>query len=201
MKLTLQDRCDQYYQTFPNWNVPVVGIDGRITGIWLLGNDYRSKTGYYGEYPPNYVRRVRTLFPEIFADEILHLFSGAIVTASLTLDINPDVNPRIVWDAEKLSEYPKTFIWKKIKLILADPPYSEEDAKHYGTPFVSRNKVMKELAKVCHPGTWVVWLDQVWPMYRKDEWRLRGIIGVVRSTNHRVRMMFMFQKRAIQQPL
>ena len=53
---------------------------------------------------------------------------------------------------------------------------------------------MKALGKKAKGGTHVVWLDQVLPMYRKDEWKLVGIIGMVKSTNHRFRVVTIFKK-------
>ena len=44
------------------------------------------------------------------------------------------------------------------------------------------------------PGGNLVWLDQAWPMFRKDELRIWGVICVIRSTNHRVRAVFIFEK-------
>jgi hypothetical protein len=41
-----------------------------------------------------------------------------------------------------------------------------------------------------------VWLDQVWPMHRKDEWRTVGRILLQRSTNHRVRLVSIFERAA-----
>jgi hypothetical protein len=54
---------------------------------------------------------------------------------------------------------------------------------------------MKVLAAGLRPGARVLWLDQVWPMHRKDEWDMDGSIGIVRSTNHRVRFLFFFRRR------
>jgi hypothetical protein len=58
---------------------------------------------------------------------------------------------------------------------------------------VKRNKVLKALTGV-RSGTPVVWLDQVLPMYRKDEWRIVGVIGMVKSTNHRFRVITIFER-------
>lgn len=59
---------------------------------------------------------------------------------------------------------------------------------------VKRNVVMKALAK-SQSGTHVVWLDQVLPMYRKDEWEVEAVIGMVKSTNHRFRVIVVFRRR------
>lgn len=37
-------------------------------------------------------------------------------------------------------------------------------------------------------------LDQVLPMYRKDQFCVEGVIGMVKSTNHRFRVMTIFKK-------
>jgi 16S rRNA G966 N2-methylase RsmD len=78
-------------------------------------------------------------------------------------------------------------------LVLADPPYSNEDADHYGTTMVKRNLVMTALSAV-RPGTHVVWLDMTLPMYRKDIWAVDAEIGIRRSTNHRFRAVTIFRR-------
>ena len=78
-------------------------------------------------------------------------------------------------------------------LVLADPPYSSEDAEHYGSPMCNRNKVIQTLARLS-PGAHVVWLDQVLPMWKKEVFALEAAIGLVRSTNHRFRMISIFRR-------
>jgi hypothetical protein len=34
-----------------------ISEDGRVVGTWIMGNDYRVKSGYYGGYPAGYLRR------------------------------------------------------------------------------------------------------------------------------------------------
>jgi hypothetical protein len=82
----------------------------------------------------------------------------------------------------------------RFDLVLADPPYSAADAVKYDCPPPNRAKVMRELHRVTANGGNLVWLDQVWPMHRKDMWKTWGHIGLVRSTNHRMRLVSMFQK-------
>jgi predicted DCC family thiol-disulfide oxidoreductase YuxK len=77
--------------------------------------------------------------------------------------------------------------------VLADPPYSVEDAEHYQTSMVKRNVVLRALQRL-KPGTHVVWLDQVLPMYRKDFYALDAVIGMVKSTNHRFRVITVFRR-------
>ncbi len=144
----------------------------------------------HNSYPPNYLKRITTLFPD--AERVLHLFSGSLPKGDyIRCDINPDNGAELVVDVHKLSEIcPQN----SFDLIYADPPYSGEDADRYGTPMISRNRVVKECAKVLDVGGYLVWLDQMLPMFRKDTLHLCGVIGLVRSTNHRFRVCSIFKK-------
>lgn len=82
---------------------------------------------------------------------------------------------------------------EQFDLILADPPYSVDDAKKYEVQMVNRGKVTKHLRKFCRLGGSMVWLDVCWPQHRKVEWKTYGHIGLVRSTNHRMRLVSFFE--------
>lgn len=169
-----------------------VSEDGRIVGTWIMGNDYRVRSGYYGGYPAGYLRRIRALFPE--KRRVLHVFSGRVEQAGLagdTVDINPALAPTYLDDAQSLEGVPLG----EYDLVLADPPYSVEDAERYATSMVRRNKVMRALERL-GPDAHVVWLDQVLPMYRKTRFDIEGVIGMVKSTNHRFRVITIFRRRA-----
>jgi hypothetical protein len=193
--LHLQQRCDFYAQAFP-WPPPRTDqdqsawLDGDrwISGVWVLGNDYRG-SGYYGAYPPNFVKRVMALFPD--AQKVLHLFSGSLPPGPYTRFDIQGSNADIIGDAHELSKY---FGTGSFDLILADPPYTGEDANHYGTPMIRRNKVLAECATILQPEGFLVWLDQVLPMFHKRTLHLCGAIGIVRSTNHRFRVASIFKK-------
>jgi len=189
--MNLWERIENYAITFPKRPPPAIGQDGRLFGMWFVGVRKKRKHGYYGEYPQDYLPRVMALFPDKKEREVFHLFSGAIERGKyIRVDINPKLNPDIIGDAENLSE----FCPDGISLIIADPPYSKEDAEHYGTSLVSRNKVVKECAKVLPDGGFLVWLDQAIPVYKVTGFNLIGLIGVILSPNHRIRMAFIFQK-------
>jgi hypothetical protein len=134
-----------------------VAEDGRVVGTWIMGNDYRVKSSYYGGYPAGYLRRIKSLFPD--KRRVLHLFSGKVDLAELpgdTVDLNPDLTPTYVDDAQRLERVPLS----DYDLVLADPPYSVEDADRYQTTMVKRNTVLSALRGLS-PGAHVVWLDQV----------------------------------------
>jgi hypothetical protein len=60
---------------------------------------------------------------------------------------------------------------------------------------VKRNSVMRALQRLA-PGAHVAWLDQVLPMFRKDSFAIEAVIGMVKSTNHRFRVMTVFRRLA-----
>lgn len=156
-----------------------------------MGNDYRVKSEYYGGYPAGYLRRIKALFSE--KKNVLHLFSGKVdktIFPGETVDINPNNNPDYVDDAQTLEKVPL----EKYDLVLADPPYSVEDAERYKTSMIKRNTVLKMLGRRLSKGCHVVWLDQVLPMYRKDQFTIEAVIGMVKSTNHRFRIITVLNK-------
>lgn len=186
-----QDRIDNYSRETGFPKSLFISADGRVVGTWIMGNDYRVKSTYYGGYPAGYLRRIRALFPD--KKKTLHLFSGQVDLAVFpgdTVDINPDLIPTYIDDAQTLKQVPL----EKYDLVLADPPYSVEDADHYKTTMVKRNVVMRALQRL-PLGAHVVWLDQVLPMYRKDTFAQEGAIGMWKSTNHRFRGITIFCRR------
>lgn len=185
---SLQERAGFYKKTFPTWPAP--RADERwIDGMWVLGNNYRG-SGYYGSYPPNYLKRVMSMFPD--AEKILHLFSGSLPKGNyIRYDLNQNLEAEVHGNAHNLSE---SFPTESFDLILADPPYSSEDADHYGVSVINRNIVIKEVGKILTPNGYLIWLDQVLPMFRKDQLYLCGLFGVIRSTNHRFRVSCWFRK-------
>lgn len=173
--------------------------NGRIYGVWVIGNDYRNKTKFYGQFPPSVLDRILALFPE--RKRILHLFSGTIPArppSVITFDINKEYAPTICDDVRNLSKYQKDFADRD--LVIADPAYDDSDFEEYSRrlkmdlkPF-SKAQVFRDLYDVTTKGTIVTWLDTKKPIYRKDQWHLLGEIMISVSTNHRYRGLCLFQR-------
>lgn len=184
------DRITNYVSTTKMPNALFEGDSGHIVGTWIMGNNYRVKSTYYGGYPAGYLKRIKALFPD--KTKALHLFSGKVDTEAFPgdrVDLNPDLDPTYLDDAQTLTNVPLG----EYDIVLADPPYSIEDCQHYGTTMVKRNKVMAALSRL-PSGAHVVWLDQVLPMYRKDTFKLEAAIGMLKSTNHRFRIITIFRR-------
>lgn len=185
-----QSRIENYLEVTKFPRSLFLSEDGRIVGTWIMGNAYGVKSGYYGGYPAGYLKRIKALFPD--KSSALHVFSGRVDQSAWpgdTVDLNPEMEPTYLDDAQSLESVPL----QNYDIILADPPYSVEDSEHYMPTMVKRNKVMRALSGV-KSGTPVVWLDQVLPMYRKDTWKITGVIGMVKSTNHRFRVITIFER-------
>ena len=182
--LALAERVAAYHQAFPKYP-PLVCTDRWLYGVFIIGNRYASPD-IYGQYPPTFLRRVKSLFPD--CKDVVHLFSG-VVHEDITIDINPALNPSIVADAQDLPLPDNS-----VDVIFADPPYGPEHAQKYGYPMINRRKVFQECHRVLKIGGFLAWLDTLLPMYRKDMWTMVGAVGVIAGTNRRCRMLTIYQK-------
>jgi len=185
--------ANRYNRRWPKRPPLVIGNLGEghwLYGVWIMGNDYRSGTRFYGAYPGNYLERIMIMFGSD-KKNILHLFSGSLPKGKyIRFDLKQKAD--VKGDAQKLSSYfPKQ---TPFDLIIADPPYSKTDANKYGTSMINRNKVLQECSKVLCSGGHLVWLDTVFPMFKKIRMKLVGNIGLIVSTNHRFRMVSIFER-------
>lgn len=203
MCFTLQQRADSYARTFPEWPrswslVLGDGEDARLLAEWQFGQDYHNESEYYGAFPGNYLARLAALFPEhairpgmlpLGAGRVLHAFSGSLAPGPYDrCDLNQEVEYRC--DVRDLPSR----VSAAYDLIIADPPYSDEDAAKYKSPPLDRGAMTTALAAVTVTGGFLCWLDTAWPMHRADEWSDVGHVFVVRSTNHRARLLTIFQR-------
>lgn len=198
--MTIADRAAAYSRTFPDRPPLQVVQEGGadvLYGTWLCGNDYRTRSALYGAYPHGYLERVMALFPA--GGHVLHAFAGALPPGPYRrLDLvdrvgapDPLFHCASVYDAATVFADLPLF-----DLVIADPPYSKDDAEQYGTPSVNRGRATRALAAATRVGGHLVWLDTTWPMFRKAEWRTVGRIALIRSTNHRVRLVSIFERVA-----
>lgn len=183
--------ANNYNQAFPQR--PILIVDkGWLYGVWVVGQHYASGHGYYGEFPGGFLKRIVALFPG--AKKVLHAFSGVVGKSNFpnaeeyTLDINPQLSPDIVGRVETFS------IPQRFGLIVADPPYTKEDAARYGYGMPNRRKSVVNLAEHLQEGGYLCWLDTLLPLWKKASLTLVGLIGVVQSANHRTRLLSIFKK-------
>ena len=136
--MTLEERAASYRRAFPKFP-PVHVTDRWLYGVWTLGNDYRG-TGYYGSYPPSFLRRVWSLFPDVDG-RVLHLCSGSLPrgTRGVRLDYWTALEPDVAGDAHALP-----FVGAAFQVVIVDPPYGGDHAARYHLPMVNRRRVVRE---------------------------------------------------------
>jgi hypothetical protein len=199
--VTLADRRAAFERAFPQqaaswpWLTREQGRDV-LYGVWVIGADYRHRTPFYGAYPKGFLDRVMALFPDVVALQdktaILHVFSGSLPAGMYErCDSHQDAELRC-----SVYDLPNVILNWRPRLVIADPPYSSKDAEQYGTPPVHRHRATQALAAVVNPGGHLAWLDVCWPMHNKTQWVTVGRILVQRSTNHRARVLSIFERVA-----
>ena len=196
----MQGKVEYYNKNKKEQWSPLICHNDIVCGFWWFGRWYktsRTETGeyFYGAYPLGFLPRIQLFFNKEFKGRLLHLFSGTLKGDSkdvVTFDINPKLNPNVLGDAEKLSDY---FVHgDKFNLILADPPYENNYIK-YGTKKISRKKVINQCSKLIAKDGFLVWMDTLIPQWTKgDGWIYKGSIGIAQSTNHRVRALTILRK-------
>ena len=111
--MTLSVRAAHYHRTFPQFHTGLLADDRWLSGIWILGNDYRSTSGFYGSYPPNYLKRVRALFPDYAPRwRVLHLFAGSVPAVNPLPGIRVDLNFRASTGHSRRRTPPAAYRWR-----------------------------------------------------------------------------------------
>jgi hypothetical protein len=193
-RLTPAGRAAAYARAFPQYPDSHFRVSGRwCTAHWMLGNSYRG-SGYYGAYPPGLLRRLWALYPDIDG-RVLHICSGSLTSAVRGVRLDIRHVPGLVEPDVRGSVLLMPFLPGAFELGLADPPYGTAQAENYGTGMPSRRKVMAAAHEAIGAGGQLAWLDTQLPMYRKAQWRNWGQVCVVRSTNHAVRLLSLFERQ------
>lgn len=199
--MTLQERCESFKAAFPDrpasWPYVTQEQDRDVIyGRWLIGQDYTNGSKLYGSYPHGYLDRLMALYPDIAGADILHAFSGSLPPGDYSrVDLVDRVGvPDLRFHQMSVYDVAQAWPSPQFRLVAADPIYSREDAKRYGTPPVDRFRATAALASVTHPGGFCAWLDTCWPMHNKSQWVTVGRIAVTRSTNHRLRDLSIFER-------
>ena len=127
-----------------------------------------------------------------YAPKILNLFCG-MNEEGVRVDIRPEVNPDIVCDAHKLTGY----LQDKFDIILADPPYSDEEAEQlYKTPKLNYKKWTEEATKLLNPnGLLIVYHKYIMPNPNPEIYTVVKRVFIGHRTYHLPRVAIYFQKR------
>lgn len=180
-----------------------------ICDVWLLA---RPKVAYYGAYPSGFLERARALLGVSYDDPVLHVCSGKIRDYPFrgfgqndkTLDLDPELKPDFVMDARAIeatkdgatphSRIGMAGMWPA---VLADPPYSAEDAKHYRVgPEVlpARAELLRRCLSIVRPGGRVGFLDFVAPRPPKKGVRLVALVAILVGYGNAARMFSVYER-------
>lgn len=117
-----------------------------ITDVWYCTRAPQSLDGttYYGMYPGGFLERARVLLCANLDDPVLHVcggfshlypYFGGYGTNDARLDMSRLTKPEYYGDARRIEDYPRSRVCGGLPLpwraMIADSPYSEEDATHY----------------------------------------------------------------------
>lgn len=122
---------------------------------------------------------------------ILNLFCG-MNKQGFRVDINPEVKPDVLCDAHKLRKY----VSMNFDIILADPPYSTEEAKElYGTPPLKYKKWTAECeALLNYKGLLIVYHKYLMPNPNPKMFKVVKRVFVGGRAYHLPRVALYFQK-------
>jgi SAM-dependent methyltransferase len=177
-----------YHEAFPKYPEMTSSL-GWIHGVWYCGTSWR-RVRLHGQYPPGFLERTLSLFPD--AKDILHCPSGTVEGPGMTVDLVRDAvrRPKVQASADKLPFPDDSF-----DLHLSDPPYTKKDSRKYGCPPFPMGGMMAEARRVLRPGGHLCVLHTSFPMYRRREWDLRGLIAVTTGFCRATRVLSIFRSR------
>jgi hypothetical protein len=182
-----------------------------ICDTWILARP--QLTGgrrYYGAYPSGFLSRARALLGVGADDIVLHVCSGmvrhhrhnGIGRHDKTVDLDRRLKPDYCMDVrEGLPPYVSSRMHSGWPAILADRPYSEDDADHYApgrAKLPDPGKLLRTCLEYVRSGGRVGFLDYLWPRPPRaiGEFRIRPIALVTVTTGYgqRLRAFSVFEK-------
>ena len=167
------------------------------TGLLYLINNFlsghvRVRGKDNGQYPYNYKEMIDNIFG--IKNNAVEVCSNSIIgdNSLITIDIRSNVNPNYVEDGQDMS----TFANETFDRWYCDPPYNEENAlKMYGTKMPSRQKLLKEGARVIKEGSLMfLLLGAVNYQYCPNEIERIGMIFLTVVPNNEIRTLNIYHK-------
>jgi hypothetical protein len=172
-----------------------------ICDVWFLARcKYKGGVKRYGGYLGEFAERARALLGATIDEPVLHVCGGlarlypyrnGFGPNDKTLDLDPNCQPDFLQDARK--SLPTGF-----KAMLADPPYSAEDAIEYYpgvSGFPSLNQVMKSMMAAIEPGQRAGIIGYGLPAQPKKS-RFVACIDIHCGFNNRTRTFSVFERQS-----
>lgn len=170
-----------------------------ITDFWLLTRcKYRGGSKRYGGYLGGFPERARALLGATINEPVLHVcgglarlypYAGGFGPNDQTLDLDPDVKPDFLADCT--AKLPLGF-----KAMLADPPYTEDDATRYApgkASFPAPNAIVRRMLEALGPGQRCGIICYSLPSPPKGT-RFVACVGIACGFNNRGRFFTVFER-------
>uniref|UniRef100_A0A6M3LER2 Methyltransferase n=1 Tax=viral metagenome TaxID=1070528 RepID=A0A6M3LER2_9ZZZZ len=127
--------------------------------------------------------------------KILNLFCG-MNRSGYRVDIKQEVNPSVVYDAHEISHCIDVLQRAPFDIILADPPYSDEESKElYGTPKLNYKKWTAECDKVLkRDGLLIIYHKYIVPNPNPEKYKVVKRVFVGNRVWHLPRVAIYFKK-------
>ena len=162
---------------------------------WFLPRPKKDK--YKGGMPLYCEEWLLELAKDILQQEliILNLFCG-MNKYGYRVDIKEEVKPDLICDAHHISLHIKD---KLFNVILADPPYSNEEAlKLYNTPKLSYKKWTAECDKLLlENGILIVYHKLIMPNPNPEKYEVVKRVFIGNRPNHSPRVAVFYKKKII----
>jgi len=171
-----------------------------ITDMWLLARA-KLKDGkkYYGAYLGGFPERARALLGATINEPILHVCGGmakyypykaGFGPNDQTMDLDSSLQSLYCQDAQIDYDVPMNMY----KAILIDPPYSEEDAKHYDCScYPKPNLLIQTAITYLQVGQRVGIIHYQLPACPKNA-KFIACVGIICGFNNRIRCYSVFEK-------
>lgn len=174
-----------------------------ITDVWILA---RSKVKYYGAFPAGFLSRARALLGVGSDDCVLHLCAGKVREYPFAglgdndflVDLDETMPVDYVHDVRHAfpGSCPLKNGDRRVEAVLADPPYTEEDADHYAakrSALPTTTDLFARADEVLAVGCRIGILHYLWPRPPKN-FKNIAVVSVLVGFNNRGRLYSVYEK-------
>ena len=160
---------------------------------WLPRPNKNKYKGGMPLYCEDWLIKLAKDILHIWNPKILNVFCGAC-RYGLRVDINPKAKPDLLYDIHNLSEKLEA---KSFDIILADPPYSNQEAKDlYNTPKLKYKIWTKECDKLLKVGgLFIIYHSRFMPPPIKQDYKTVKRVFVAGIPNHPPRIAIYYMKK------
>lgn len=180
-----------------------------ITDIWFLARaKLKGGVKRYGCYLGGFPERARVLLGAAIDDPVLHIcgglarfypYAGGFGPYDCTLDLDPATEPDFLFDVRLgLPVSTGGIEPKRFRHMLADPPYSEDDATKYAPgreSYPTPNTIIRQAMAALPIGGRVGLIHYSLPACPKNA-KFIAAVGIMCGFNNRIRCFSVFERRA-----